>query len=424
MDKFIINGGQTPSGSVEISNSKNSSLPIMAAVLLSQDKLSLKSLPDLKDIRTMKLLLSKMGVKVNGDEFDASDITSIEAPYELVKTMRASVLVLGPLLSRFGEAKVSMPGGCAIGTRPVDQHLKGLELMGATIKLENGFIHAKCSQLSGANILLDFPSVGATENLIMAAVYAQGITVIKNAAMEPEITDLCHFLLKLFPKLEINGLGTSEISIKGINRDSTCQQIEYSPISDRIEACTFIILAAMSNSSMEVLNCVPKHFQAVINLLESIGVNLKTEKDKVIISPSLGKLREFDVETAPYPLFPTDVQAQLMSLATVIDGKSSITENIFENRFMHVPEMNRMGAKIELKGKTAIIQGGYELYGAPVMCTDLRASAALVLNATVAKGESEVLRVYHIDRGYDGIDRKLQKLGVDIKRVGEKALKA
>lgn len=419
MDKLIIKGPCQLNGEVEISSAKNATLPILCATLLSPYATSFQSLPDLADVKTITKILQSLGVEssCNGEVtvYDASKVHSQHADYSLVKTMRASVLVLGPLLARFKTASVSLPGGCAIGARPVDIHLLGMEKLGAKIDIENGYIKASTTGLKGAHIVLPFPSVGATENIMMAAVLAEGTTVIENAAREPEIDDLADFLIAQGAK--IKGHGTSTITIEGIHiKELKPLKSSYRVIGDRIEAATFIIAALMSKGEVKVKGFNPQHLSFVLDMLVEMGANLEIGEDYVFVKKS-PQLKGTQIETAPYPGFPTDVQAQMMALMSVIDGSSVVTESIFENRFMHVPEMGRMGAKVALKGSSAFVEGVESLSGAPVMCTDLRASAALVLCSLVAKGESEIQRVYHLDRGYEKIDEKLTKLGADIKRV-------
>lgn len=419
MDKLLIEGPCTLNGSVHISSAKNATLPILAATLLSPYPITFDGIPDLMDVGTILKLLQSMGVKVtkNGQQtiVDATHLDNQHADYSLVKTMRASVLVLGPLLARYGVASVSLPGGCAIGARPVDIHLMGLEKMGAQIEIENGYIKAHCEKLKGARIPLPFPSVGATENLMMAAVLAEGTTVIENAAMEPEIDDLADFLKAQGVKIE--GAGTSHITIEGMDISALKAPNEpYRVIGDRIEAATFIIAAIMSNGEVKVEGFNPVHLSFVLETLTKMGANLEIGKDFVQVRKS-DRLKGAIIETAPYPGFPTDVQAQMMALMSIVEGNSVVTEAIFENRFMHVPEMGRMGSKVTLKGNSAMIEGVEGLSGAPVMCTDLRASAALVLCALVARGQSEIQRVYHLDRGYEKIDEKLTALGAKIQRV-------
>ncbi|MCB9061248.1 MAG: UDP-N-acetylglucosamine 1-carboxyvinyltransferase [Halobacteriovoraceae bacterium] len=416
MDKIIIKGGKKLTGHVRVSCAKNAYLPLMAAVLLSDKKICFKNLPELADIRTMNKLLEKLGVHTNSDEnktcYDCTKISKYEATYDLVKTMRASILVLGPLLARFKQAKVSLPGGCAIGTRPIDIHLSNLEKMGAEITIEGGYVSAKTDGLIGADLTLSFPSVGATENIMMAAVYANGPTTIRNAAREPEIRDLGDFLNLLGAKVE--GAGSSIVTITPA---TSINEVVYEAIPDRIEACTYIIAGLITNSEITVENVIPHDIDAVCSTLKEMGANLEIGQRSIKVLPSL--LKGVSVDTEPHPGFPTDVQAQIMALCTQAQGTSIISEKIFENRFMHVPELHRMNAKIILKGHTAIVEGKGSLSGAPVMCTDLRASAALVLAALAAEGETEIRRVYHLDRGYEKLDQKLQGLGADIVRVKE-----
>jgi len=419
MDKLLIEGPVTLNGSVHVSAAKNATLPILASTLLFPFPVSFQSIPNLMDVSTIVKILESMGVRVHKDEdltfLDASNIVDQHADYSLVKTMRASVLVLGPLLARFGKASVSLPGGCAIGARPVDIHLMGMEKLGAKIEIENGYIKAEAKKLIGTTITLPFPSVGATENLMMAAVLAEGKTIIENAAMEPEIDDLADFLK--YHGVEIEGAGTSRIIIHGTSLDRLKKSpAPYRIIGDRIEAATFIIAAIMSNGDVTVKGFNPKHLSYVLETLTKMGAKIDVGMDFVRIHPT-SRLKGLAIETSPYPGFPTDVQAQMMALMSVVDGNSIISETIFENRFMHVPEMIRMGAKIHLKGNSALIEGVHELSGAPVMCTDLRASAALILCAMIAHGTSEIQRVYHLDRGYEKIDQKLSQLGAKISRV-------
>ncbi len=419
MDKLMIEGPVTLKGSVKVSSAKNATLPILVATLLCPYPVKFTQIPDLMDVGTILKILQSMGLKVskNGDELitDGTELENQHADYALVKTMRASVLVLGPLLARYGVASVSLPGGCAIGARPVDIHLMGMEKLGAEIQIENGYIKAKCTKLKGATIALPFPSVGATENLMMAAVLAEGITVLENAAMEPEIDDLADFLIAQGVKIE--GAGTSRITIHGMDIKKLKPQTKpYKVIGDRIEAATFIIAAIMSGGDVKVEGFNPKHLTYVLETLTKMGASLEIGADYVHIRKA-SRLKGTTIDTAPYPGFPTDVQAQMMALMSVVEGNSIVSETIFENRFMHVPEMGRMGTKVTLKGNSALIEGVESLSAAPVMCTDLRASAALVLCALVASGESEIQRVYHLDRGYEKIDEKLTALGAKIKRV-------
>ena len=418
MDKLIVKGPVTLKGTVKVSSAKNATLPIVVATLLCPFPVKFNGIPDLMDVSTILKLLQSLGVKVtkNGDEMivDATQLENQHADYSLVKTMRASVLVLGPLLARYGVASVSLPGGCAIGARPVDIHLMGMEKLGAEIQIENGYIKAKCKKLIGTTIPLPFPSVGATENLMMAAVLAEGETIIENAAMEPEIDDLADFLIA--HGVNVKGAGTSRISIQGTTTDKLKPAPSYRVIGDRIEAATYIIAGIMSGGDVRVEGYNPKHLGFVLDTLTKMGAQIENGVDYTHVRKAT-RLRGGIVETQPYPGFPTDVQAQMMALMSIVDGNSIITETIFENRFMHVPEMSRMGTKVTLKGNIAIIEGTEKLSGAPVMCTDLRASAALILCAIVADGETEIQRVYHLDRGYERIDEKLTKLGAHIRRV-------
>ncbi len=417
MDRLIVKGPAKLNGEVEVSSAKNAYLPILAATLLSPHKVYLKNLPDLRDIRTMLKLLENLGVKIqrNGNItiLDASDITSFEATYELVKTMRASILVLGPLLARFKKAKVSLPGGCAIGARPIDLHLKNLMKLGADISLEAGYVNASTKGFVGRSITFNFPSVGATENLMMAACLAEGETVIENAAMEPEVEDLACFLKAMGNHIE--GIGTSRLVIHGITSINELKEVEYEAIGDRIEAGTYLIAALMTGSDIKVKKIKPRIMSVALHILEEMGAQFDFGDDYIRVKPSL--LKWTKIHTAPYPGYPTDLQAQLMTLATSVKGASIICEDIFENRFMHVSELRRMGAEIELIGNTAIVQGNTKLTAAPVMCTDLRASAALVIAALGADGETEIQRVYHLDRGYENLDKKLRALGVGIERT-------
>ena len=416
MDKLIITGNAKLSGDVEISCAKNAYLPILAGVILNKKNIHLKNLPELRDIRTMKKLLEMLGVKTNvsGDTttFDSSGMNSFEATYDLVKTMRASIFVLGPLLARHKEAKVSLPGGCAIGTRPIDLHLTNLEKLGAEIKMEGGYVHAKTTGLVGANIVLAFPSVGATENLMMAATLASGQTVIDNAALEPEIGDLGNFLNAMGAK--VSGLGTKTLTIDGVKE---LHEVEYEAIGDRIEAGTYLMAALATNSELVIKKANPGHLEFVIEKLKEMGGQIEVRGEEIFVRPS--DLRGTKIDTAPFPGFPTDLQAQMMALLTQVNGNSLISDNIFENRFMHVPELQRLGAQITLKANSAFVEGGFPLKAAPIMCTDLRASAALVIAALCAEGETHVQRVYHLDRGYEKLDQKLLRMGVQIKRVNE-----
>jgi len=416
MDKLVMNGPVKLSGEVTISKAKNAYLPLMAATILAEKEILFKEVPNLRDIRTMNRLLTHLGLEITQEgsdmRYSLSALKSDEAPYELVKTMRASICVLGPMLARFKKGKVSLPGGCAIGSRPIDLHLKNLEKMGAKIELKNGYVEATTDGLKGTHLTLDFPSVGATENLMMAATLANGETIIENAALEPEITDLGNFLNSIGAK--ITGLDTKKLRIEGV---SSLGGGEYTAIGDRIEAATYIMAGLMTKSQVRVTGFNPNHIDAVLDKLEVMGAKFEKFENGVEVFPS--QLKGVNIDTAPYPGFPTDVQAQMMALATQAQGSSIITEHIFENRFMHVPEMRRLGADITVKGNSAIVKGSVSLKGAPVMCTDLRASAALVMCALCCEGKSEVRRVYHLDRGYDNLDSKLKNIGADLQRVNE-----
>lgn len=416
MDKLIVQGPASLEGHVHVSRAKNAYLPILAAVLLSDQPVHLKNLPQLRDIKTMLGLLKRLGVEIkkSGEvtTLCAKNLNSHLATYDLVKTMRASIFVLGPLLTRLGKARVSLPGGCAIGTRPIDIHLKNLEKMSAQIKIESGYVDASTEKLKGCRLPLSFPSVGATENLMMAATLAQGETLIENAALEPEIDDLAHFLQAMGAK--ISGVGTPTLKIIGVQ---SFQEVEYEAIGDRIESATYVMAGLMTQSKIRVTGFLTKHLDFVLESLKDMGAKLEVGETYVETSPSV--LFSSSIDTAPFPGFPTDLQAQMMALMTQAQGASLLSENIFENRFMHVPELQRLGAKISLKGTTAAIEGKSELSAAPVMCTDLRASAALVLAALVAKGETHIQRVYHLDRGYECLEQKLQRLGANIERTNE-----
>ena len=416
MDKLLIQGGQSLSGSVKISGAKNSVLPMLcASVMPTTGVVQLENVPHLQDVTTTTRLLTQMGVSVTMDEFmnislDPSAIDNFYAPYDLVKTMRSSILVLGPLLSRFGEAKVSLPGGCAIGLRPVDMHLKALKKMGAEIKVERGYITARSKRLIGANITFEKKTVTGTENIIMAASLAKGLTKINNAANEPEISDLCLFLNKMGAK--ISGHGTDMIEIDGVE---VLRGTIHKPLPDRIEAGTFMIAAAITRGDVEINNIVPNHSFAVIEKLIEAGAEI-TSNDNSIRVKMRQRPKAVDIETNAYPFFPTDMQAQMTALNAVAKGDSYVRENIFENRFMHVQELERMGASIKVDDNTATISGTKKLFAAPVMATDLRASASLILAGLAAEGTTEIARVYHIDRGYDCIEEKLQLIGARISR--------
>ena len=420
MDKIIIQGGRHLTGEVAVSGAKNAALPVLISSLLTAEACTYQAIPHLADISTTINLLSGLGVKVdqqrwlNGfDELTlrADRVGKFEAPYELVKTMRASFLVLGPLLARFGKARVSTPGGCAIGARPIDLHLKGFEALGATIAQTHGYIEATAPQLSGAKIYLDLPSVGATENLMMAATLAEGTTIIENAAKEPEINDLADALNKMGAGGK--GAGSDSIQIDGVNAlHGTTHRI----IPDRIEAGSFVIAAALTGGDVWVRGARADHLEAFLIKLKEAGVVLAADEKGIRVQRN-GKIKSVDVKTLPYPGFPTDLQAQMMVLMAVADGVSVITETIFENRFMHAQELDRMGAQIKLESNRAVVRGVAELSGAPVMASDLRASVALILAGLVANGTTEVARVYHLDRGYEQIERKLSMLGGQIVRV-------
>lgn len=413
MDIFRINGRAQLNGQVKISGSKNAALPIMCSSLLTAKPLHLRNVPNLQDVKFMGKILEHMGASVsfNGSDciITANSITP-EADYDLVRKMRASILVLGPTLARFGQAKVSLPGGCAIGARPVDMHLKGLEDLGAKIEIEQGYVFATAKRLIGNKVVLPFPSVGATENILMASTLAKGETLITNAAKEPEIIDLARCLKAMGAKIE--GEGTSEIRIQGMDE---LHEGEYSVMADRIEAATFLMIAATNEGEVTLSPYEPWILQSVEETLKEIGIEVIHTKDAVKIKkPS--SFKSVNVVTEPFPGFPTDVQAQLMTLLCLAEGESIIEEKIFENRFMHVPELNRLGADIRITGRSALVKGERKFIGAPVMATDLRASASLVMAALVAEGESIIHRVYHIDRGYEAIEEKLSALGANIKR--------
>jgi UDP-N-acetylglucosamine 1-carboxyvinyltransferase len=420
VDKIIIEGGRRLIGEVAVSGSKNAALPVLISSLLTSERCVYQGIPDLADIHTTLKLLGGLGVKSEkeawakgSDELAlyAGSINRLEAPYDLVKTMRASFLVLGPLVARFGEARVSTPGGCAIGARPVNLHLKGLEALGAAIEQQHGYVEAKARRLHGAKIYLDLPSVGATENLMMAATLADGVSVIENAAKEPEIEDLASALNKMGAKVQ--GAGTDTVRIEGV---SALRGVKHHVIPDRIEAASFVIAGALTDGEVRVTGARPAHLDAFLIKLKEAGVDIVADENSVIVKGGK-KIKSVDVTTLPYPGFPTDLQAQMMVLMSVADGASVITETIFENRFMHALELNRMGADIRLEGNRAVVRGVKELSGAPVMATDLRASVSLVLAGLVATGTTEISRVYHLDRGYEHIERKLSQLGAAIQRV-------
>ncbi len=417
MQKLKIVGGKRLVGEVRASGAKNAALPIIASALLTAEEVVLHNVPDLADVRTLARLLEGMGVKFerqgNGTvKIDASNVSSTEAPYDLVKTMRASVLVLGPLTTRFGKARVSLPGGCSIGARPVDQHIKALKSMGAEVEIEHGYMNARASRLQGVHIITDMVTVTGTENIMMAAVLAQGTTVIENAAREPEVVDLAECLNAMGAK--VYGAGTPQITIEGVEKLHGC---EYSVIADRIETGTFLCAAAATGGDVRVTNTCPYALEAVIGKLREAGADVQTGEDWIHLVMN-GRPTAVDVRTVPHPGFPTDMQAQFMALDAVAQGSGRVVETIFENRFMHVPELQRMGADIHVDGHTAVVRGVDQLEGADVMATDLRASACLVIAALAAQGESTIDRIYHLDRGYEHIEAKLSALGADIERIG------
>ena len=414
MDKIIVQGGKSLHGNVQISGAKNAALPVMAAALLTEGTNTFHNIPDLMDIKTIKKLLHNLGAQIEGDQtlqINVDKITSCVAPYELVKTMRASVLVLGPLVARMGVARVSLPGGCAIGARPVNLHIKALEEMGAQIELKEGYIEAKAKKLKGAEIYFDISTVTGTENVMMAATLAQGTTILRNAACEPEVVNLAEVLNGMGAK--ISGAGTDVIKIDGV---TSLKPTEGTIIPDRIEAGTFMIAAGITHGELNIRGCIPEHLEALINKLRDTGMKISPIKGG-LKATGTKKINSVDVKTLPYPGFATDLQAQMMAYMSIGGGLSVITETIFENRFMHVSELMRMGADIKIQGNNAIVRGVPELRGAPVMATDLRASASLVLAALVAKGTTEISRVYHLDRGYEQIEKKFSAVGANIKRV-------
>lgn len=414
MDKFVVQGGKPLFGNVHISGAKNAALPVLASALLAPGTSTFHNIPDLVDIKTIKKLLINLGVEIEGDEtvrINAEKITNCEAPYDLVKTMRASVLVLGPLVARRGVARVSLPGGCAIGARPVNLHIKALQELGAHVELKNGYVEAKAKKLKGADIYFDIPTVTGTENIMMAAALAEGTTVLNNAACEPEIINLADVLNGMGAK--ISGAGTDVITIKGV---TSLKPAEASIIPDRIEAGTFMIAAGMTRGEINILGCNPLHLEALINKLRDTGMKIVPTPGGLKVS-SGKKINSVDIKTLPYPGFATDLQAQMMAYMSIGSGLSVINETVFENRFMHVSELLRMGADIVIQGSSAVVRGVPKLHGAQTMATDLRASASLLLAALVAEGTTEISRVYHIDRGYEGIEKKFSALGADIKRV-------
>ena len=418
MDKLSIRGGAALSGTVRISGAKNAALPILAGTLLATRPVTIGNVPHLKDVTTMLSLLQMMGAEVTVDErlgveIDASGVDRREAPYELVKTMRASILVLGPLVARFGEADVSLPGGCAIGARPVNLHVAGLQAMGADVTVEDGFIKARADRLRGAHIVFDTVTVTGTENLLMAAVLADGKTVLENAAREPEVTDLANFLIAMGAKIE--GAGSSTIVVEGVE---SLGGATHSVLPDRIETGTYLVAAAMTGGKVRAVDTAPETLEAVLIKLGEAGATVTTGDDWIEVDMQGRRPQAIDLRTAPYPAFPTDMQAQFCAMNAVAEGVGTITETIFENRFQHVLEMQRMGADIQLEGHTAICTGVERLKAAPVMATDLRASAGLVLAGLAAEGDTLVDRIYHVDRGYERIEEKLRQLGASIQRVG------
>lgn len=417
MDKFRILGGKALQGSIAVSGAKNSALPCLAASLLTPETVTLRNVPYVRDLITMRRLLEDLGATVLVPELrthriNAGTVENYEAPYELVKTMRASVLVLGPLVARFGEASVSLPGGCAIGQRPIDLHLMALEKLGAIVEMRNGAVEAKASRLRGADITFETVTVTGTENIMMAAALAEGVTRIYNAACEPEITDLADLLIKMGAKIE--GAGTSVLTITGVD---SLGGADHTIIPDRIETGTFIIAAGITRGEMEITNCNPAHLMAVIDKLRAVGVEIEQTGQTTLRAGGTGKLTAKDVTTAVYPGFPTDMQAQYMALMTQAEGDAAVTEMIFENRFMHASELQRLGARVRVQGHSAYVHGPTPLTGAQMIASDLRASASLVLAALAAEGETWIDRVYHIDRGYEKIEEKLRGVGAEIERV-------
>lgn len=417
MDRLIIDGGVPLSGEVRVSGAKNAVLPILAATLLTSDPVTIGNVPHLNDVTTTMALLGRMGVNLTVDErmnieVDCSSINELYAPYDLVKTMRASILVLGPMLTRHGEAVVSLPGGCAIGTRPVNLHIEGLAAMGADVQVEGGYVHARCDRLTGAHLVLETVTVTGTENLMMAATLARGTTVLENAAREPEVLDLANFLNAM--GAQISGAGTDTIVVDGVE---SLHGTRYNVLPDRIETGTFLTATAMTGGRIKLKDTDPHLLDAVLVKLEEAGAHIDTGEDWITLDSRGNRPRSVHVRTAPFPGFPTDMQAQFSALNAVAEGTASITETVFENRFMHIQEMQRMGADIRVEGNTALISGVAALTGAPVMATDLRASASLILAGLVANGETVVDRIYHIDRGYECIEEKLAQLGADIRRV-------
>ncbi|NHB59369.1 UDP-N-acetylglucosamine 1-carboxyvinyltransferase [Acinetobacter shaoyimingii] len=417
MDKFLITGGVTLQGEVRISGAKNAALPLLAAMILADSPITLTNVPNLKDVNTLVKLISGLGVTMTyeGDKVTA-DVSTLDnqfAPYELVKTMRASILVLGPLVARYGSAKVSLPGGCAIGSRPVDQHLKALEALGAHIEVENGYVHAKVDgRLKGGEVVFDMVTVGGTENILTAAVLAEGVTTIRNAAREPEITDLANMLVKMGAKIE--GIDTDTLVVTGVESLHGC---EHAVVADRIETGSYLAAAAITGGKIKTTHTDPALMESVLEKFEEMGAEVTRGDDWIELDMMGKRPKAVSFRTLPHPDFPTDMQAQLMAVNAIGRGFATISETIFENRFMHVPELSRMGANIQVEGNDAVVTGVEKLSAAPVMATDLRASFSLVLAALAAEGETLIDRIYHIDRGYEDIEAKLQGLGAQIKRV-------
>jgi len=417
LNKLIIQGGTRLDGEIRISGAKNAVLPILAGTLLADGPAIIENVPHLHDVTTTVELLGCMGVQVIIDEklsieVDCSTIENYVAPYHLVKTMRSSILVLGPLLARYGQAEVSLPGGCAIGSRPVNLHIKGLQDMGADVEVKNGYIHARAARLKGARLVMDIVTVTGTENLMMAATLADGVTIIENAAREPEVIDLANFLIAMGAK--ISGAGTDTISIEGVEKLTGTR---YRVLPDRIETGTYLVAAAISGGRIKVKDTEPKLLDAVIDKLREAGADITCGDDWIELDMHGKRPKAVNIRTAPFPAFPTDMQAQFVALNSIAEGTSTIVETVFENRFMHVQELQRMGADIEVEGNTAIVRGVNKLTAAPVMATDLRASASLIMAGLIAEGETEVQRIYHIDRGYEIIEEKLSQLGANIRRI-------
>ncbi|AXI01553.1 UDP-N-acetylglucosamine 1-carboxyvinyltransferase [Aquirhabdus parva] len=419
MDKFRIQGGACLSGTVQISGAKNAALPLLAATILASTPITLTNVPDLKDVSTLIKVLESLGITVQREKgtgvvhVDTATLNSKFAPYELVKTMRASILVLGPLLARYGEATVSLPGGCAIGSRPVEQHLKALEAMGAEITVENGYVHAKVDgRLKGTRFSFDMVTVGGTENILIAATLASGTTILDNCAREPEVTDLAHLLVAMGAQIE--GIGTDQLIIHGVE---SLNGVEYRVVADRIETGSYLAAAAMTGGCVRTTNTDARLLEAVLLKFEEMGATVTTGDDWIELDMRGKRPKAVSFRTLPHPAFPTDMQAQIMTVNTVAEGTATVIETIFENRYMHVPELSRMGAKIQVDGHTAIITGVEKLQAAPVMATDLRASMSLVLAALTAEGETIIDRIYHIDRGYENVEEKLRGLGAVIERV-------